>query len=95
MTESSATPRRRWRDGIHPGVVGSKIASLARVELPLGDAIRVEMVSADAGGEDVAHVQYYICTEAGGWALWISCPRGALADLESSLQAIPPLARES
>lgn len=90
MTESSTSPRR-WRDGMHPGVAGMKVRSLGRVELSLGDAVRLEMESTDPGGEDVAHVQYYICTEAGGWALWVACPRDELAELEASLHAIPPL----
>ncbi len=94
MTESSTTPPRRWRDGMHPNVAGMTIRSLERVELSLGDAIRVEMASTDPGGEEVAHVQYYVCTEAGGWALWVSCPRGELRDLEASLHAIPPLAQD-
>ena len=94
MTESSTTSPRRWRDGMHPRATGLKVSSLDRVELSVGDAVRVEMVSADPGAEDVAHVQYYVCTEAGGWALWVSCARDELADLEASLHSIPPLTQD-
>jgi hypothetical protein len=86
---------RRWRYGMHPGAVGMRIRSLGRVDLPLGEALRLEMVNADPGGEGVVHIQYYICTEAGGWALWLSCPRADLADREAALHTIPPFMQES
>jgi hypothetical protein len=90
MTEWSPAMPRGWRDGMHPGAAGMPVRSLERVELLIGDAIRVEMASADAG-DDVAHLQFFICTEAGGWALWASCPRAELADREAALHAISPL----
>ena len=90
MTESSATLPRRWRYGMHPSAAGMLVRSLGRVDLPLGEALRLEMVNADPGGDDVVHVQYYICTEAGGWALWLSCPRADLADREAALHEIAP-----
>jgi len=90
LTESSATLPRRWRYGVHPGAVGMQIRSLARVSLPLGEALRLEMVNADPGGEDVVHVQYYISTDAGGWALWLSCARADLADREGALHKMTP-----
>ncbi len=95
MTESSATMPRRWRYGMHPGAVGMQIRSLGRVDLPLGEALRLEMVNADPGGEDVVHIQYYICTDAGGWALWLSCARADLAGREAALHKIPPFMQES
>lgn len=67
-----------------------QIRSLGRVELPLGEALRLEMVDAGNGGDDAVHLQYYICTEAGGWALWLSCPRADLADREGTLREIAP-----
>ena len=48
-----------------------QIRSLGRVDLPIGEALRLEMVNADPAEEDIVHVQYYISTEA--WRL------GALA----------------
>jgi hypothetical protein len=96
LTESSATPPHRWRYGMHPGAAGLQIRSLGRVELPLGEALRLEMVNAGPGGEDGVHVQYYICTDAGGWALWISCARGDLAGREAALRAmLPPVIQEA
>jgi hypothetical protein len=83
-------PPRRWRFGMHPGAAGMRIRSLGRVDLAIGEALRIEMVSPDPGGEDIVHVQYYIVTEYGGWALWVSCARGDLADLEATVQATTP-----
>ncbi len=95
MTESSATMPSRWRYGMHPGAVGMRVRSLGRVDLALGEALRLELVNADPGGEDVVRIQYYICTEAGGWALWISCAREDLAGREEALHTIPPFTQES
>lgn len=94
MIESSVSQPRRWRDGMHPDAVGMQIRSLGRVELPLGDALRIEMVSAEPSGDDRVHVQYHICTDAGGWALWVTCPRSELADREAILRAMPSAAQE-
>ncbi len=88
MTES-LTPLAGWRYGIHPRAVGKTIRSFGRVELPIGEALRLEMGD-DAQGEDVAHLQYYISTEAGAWALWLSCARADLAGREAALRDITP-----
>ncbi len=90
MTNSSGIKSRGWRYGIHPSAVGSQIRAMARVELPLGEALRLEMAPADPGGADVVHIQYYISTDAGAWALWLSCARGDLAAREAALEAITP-----
>ena len=94
MTEASPPPPRRWRDGLHPNAMGFQILSMGRVQLPLGDALRVEMLDPTRDREDLVHVQYYICSGAGGWALWVSCPRNELAEREATLQAIPPLSED-
>jgi glycogen debranching enzyme len=67
-----------------------QIRSLGRVDLPLGEALRLEMVDADAGGEDIVHLQYYISTDAGPWALWLTCAREELAGREAALREITP-----
>lgn len=87
MTESSL-PLRGWRYGIHPRAVGMRVLALGRVELPLGEALRLELASDAPGESDVAHVQYSISTDAGPWALWLSCPRADLADREAALQRL-------
>lgn len=88
MTESSVRMPGQWRLGIHPRATGMRVHSLGRVELPIGEALRLEMAGLDAGGQDVAHVQYHISTDAGGWALWISCARAELAGREAALQSL-------
>ena len=95
MTELSPMPSAGWRYGIHPNTVGMQIRSLGRVELPLGEGLRLEMEDADPRVADVAHIQYYICTEAGAWALWLSCARGDLAGREAALREISPPSMET
>jgi hypothetical protein len=96
MTESHASPVKRWRYGIHPHATEMRIHSLGRVYLQLGEALRLEMTDAGADGDDIVHVQYYIATELGPWALWISCPRDDVADNEAALRdLVPPFAEES
>jgi hypothetical protein len=90
MAEPSASPLSRWRYGMHPRAVGMQVRSLGRVDVPLGEALRLEMVDADPGGEDIVHLQYYISTGVGPWALWLSCARGDLAGQEATLQEITP-----
>ena len=90
MTESSASPLSRWRYGMHPRAAEMRIRSLGRVDLPLGEALRLEMVDAGPGGEGIVHLQYYIATELGPWALWLSCPREDVADREASLRELTP-----
>ena len=85
MNEDAAALPRQWRYGVHPGAVGMKIVALGRVELPIGEALRLEMASADPGVDDLVHVQLYVATDAGEWALWLSCARADLADLEAAM----------
>ena len=84
--KSAETLPSGWRFGFDPAVVGSVVRSLSRVELPLGEALRLEIEMAGPG--DLVHVQYHIATGSGGWALWISCPRSELAGCEAALAAI-------
>ena len=95
MAKSSPSPLSPWRYGMHPRAAETRIRSLGRVDLPLGEALRLEMVDAGQGGEDVVHLQYYIATELGPWALWLSCAQEDLAQREAALRAItPPFAGE-
>ncbi len=47
------------------------------------------MVSAAGDDEDV-HLQYYISTELGPWALWLSAAPDDLAGCEASLRDLTP-----
>jgi hypothetical protein len=75
---------------MHPEAVGLQIVALGRIELPIGEALRLEMVKTGPESEQMVHLQYYVATEAGGWALWLSCPRTEVAALEAALQALAP-----
>ena len=95
MAESLASPLSRWRNGMHPHATELRIRSLGRVHLQLGEALRLEMTNADADGDDIVHLQYYIATEMGPWAIWLSCPRADVADCEASLrELVPPFTSE-
>ena len=88
MTEALASPLSRWRYGMHPHATQMRIRSLGRVYLQLGEALRLEMMNVGPGGEDIVHLQYYIATELGPWALWLSCAREDVADCEASLREL-------
>jgi hypothetical protein len=96
MTESNPSPVSRWRYGMHPHATEMRIRSLGRVYLQLGEALRLEMMNTSSVGEDIVDLQYYIATELGPWALWLSCPREDIADAEASLRELtPPFAEKS
>lgn len=95
MTEALASPLSRWRYGMHPHATEMRIRSLARVYVQLGEALRLEMTTVGPGEEDNVHLQYYIATELGPWALWLSCAREDVADCEASLRELtPPFAEQ-
>jgi hypothetical protein len=94
MTEPGS-PLGRWRTGFHPRAEGLRVRSLGRVHLQLGEALRLEMADDRPGEEETVHVQYYIATELGPWAVWLTSPRAEVAASESSLQVLtPPFARD-
>jgi hypothetical protein len=67
-----------------------RIRALGRVHLQLGEALRLEMMNDGPDGADLVHLQYYIATELGPWALWLSCPREEAAEREASLRELTP-----
>jgi len=95
MADPIGSPLKRWRYGIHPNATDMRVTSLGRVHLQLGEALRLEMVSASPDADDAVHLQYYIATELGPWALWLSCPRKDEADSEAFLRDLtPPLTQD-
>jgi hypothetical protein len=94
MAEST-TSLTGWRYGMHPRATEMRIRALGRVRIELGEALRLEMVAADGDEADTVHLQYYIATELGTWALWLSCRQEELADREATLRELkPPFAEE-
>ena len=70
-----------WRFGLHPAASGSVITGLSRTNLPVGEALRIEMSDAS----EIIHIQYYVATESGGWALWTSCAADDVDAVEAML----------
>ena len=95
MAESPASHFGPWRTGFHPHAAEMRIRSLRRVYLQLGEALRLEMTNAEPGQEGIVHLQYYIATELGPWALWLSGTPDDIADSETSLRELsPPFAEQ-
>jgi len=88
MSMNTSPQLQGWRYGVHPQAAGMRVRSLSRVELPLGEALRLELASDVPESADERHLQYYVMTEAGPWALWLSCPSDELADREALLQRL-------
>jgi hypothetical protein len=77
-----------WSYGLHPDAQGATIQAMTRVQLPLGNALRLEMTNGTTA--DVVHVQYFIASESGAWALWVSCAPAQLGEREALLTTIEP-----
>lgn len=90
MAEAIAPALARWRTGIHPRATGMRILSMGRVNLELGEALRLELSHGEPGGGDTVHLQYYIATDLGAWALWLSCAGDDAMESEASLRALMP-----
>ena len=91
MTEKvESAPIDRWRTGFHPRAGEMRVRSLGRVHLQLGEALRLEMAEVDGPGDDAVHLQYYIATDLGPWAVWLSCGPAELADSEAALRDLEP-----
>ena len=88
MTQPMRPVLHGWQPGIHPHAAGMRVLSLERVELPLGEALRLELAGSAPDEADTANVQYLISTEAGQWALWLSRPRAELPDSEAALRRL-------
>ncbi len=88
MSEVPSPLLHGWRYGMHPRAVGMQVRSIGRVELPLGEALRIELASDEPETTDVGHLQYYIATAAGPWALWLSAPRAELPAAEAALERL-------
>jgi hypothetical protein len=80
--------QRKWEFGFHPAAAGSVVRTLTRVDLQVGDALRLEM--SDQLSAELVHIQYFIATGSGGWALWISCRPDELAGYEAALPDLAP-----
>jgi hypothetical protein len=89
MTEITSPPGR-WQYGLHPEAAGLRVRSLARIVVQLGEALRVEM-EAQGEADDSIRLQYYIATDAGPWALWLTTTPADLATDEAAIKDLAPL----
>ena len=77
-----------WRYGIHPRAVGMRVRAVGRVEIELGEALRLELEADELDEHGTVHLQYYVSTHAGPWALWLTCPRDELEWREAALREL-------
>jgi hypothetical protein len=76
-----------WRYGLDPEAAGLAVRSMERVHHQLGDALRLELADPLGVGVEV-HLQWFIATRVGPWALWIACPPDEVAAHEAVLAAV-------
>jgi hypothetical protein len=76
-----------WHYGLDPEAAGLAVRSLERVHHQLGDALRLELADPRGPGIEV-HLQWFIATRVGAWALWIACPPDEAAAHEAELAAV-------
>ena len=88
MAEHVPEPLSRWKYGFHPLATELRVRSLGRVHIRLGEALRLEMVSPNPADEHTVHLQYYIATELGPWALWLTSEQDDLEACEAPLRDI-------
>lgn len=76
-----------WHYGLDPEAAGLAVRSMDRVRHHLGDALRLELADPLGPGREV-HLQWFIATRVGAWALWIACPPDEAAAHEAVLAAV-------
>lgn len=77
-----------WTYGIDPQAAGLVLRSVTRVDLPLGEGLRIEAAPPDAADDAPVHLQWYVATRMGPWAMWTVCAPAEVAGREAELQAI-------
>jgi len=60
-----------WQYGLDPQGVGLAVRSMTREPHALGEALRIEL--APLAGDSRVHLQWYIATRVGPWAMWTAC----------------------
>jgi hypothetical protein len=76
-----------WHYGLDPEAAGLAVRSMERVHHRLGDALRLELEDPRGIGPEL-HLQWFIATRVGAWALWIACPPDQAAAHEAELAAV-------
>jgi hypothetical protein len=71
MAHEAADNIPGWQYGLDPQAEGLAIRSITREQHRLGEALRLEL--APMPGDSRVHVQWYIATRVGPWAMWTAC----------------------
>ena len=87
MDDLLRNPIPGWHYGLDPEASGLAVRSMERVHHHLGDALRLELADPSGFGVEV-HLQWFIATRVGAWALWIACPPDEAAAHEAELAAV-------
>ena len=86
MTHDEPQPIPGWQYGLDPQAEGLTIRSFTRERHRLGEALRIEL--APLTGDSRVHVQWYIATRLGPWAMWTACRPQDLAAREAALHDV-------
>ena len=86
MTHDEPQPIPGWQYGLDPQAEGLAIRSFTRERHRLGEALRIEQAPLE--GDSRVHVQWYITTRMGPWAMWTACRPEDLAAHEAVLHEV-------
>jgi hypothetical protein len=75
-----------WHYGLDPWAPGMTIRSVTRERHTLGEALRIEL--GPALGDGRIHLQWYIATRMGPWAMWTACGADEAASREAVLREV-------
>jgi hypothetical protein len=73
MSNELRDPIAGWHNGFDPEAAGMTVRSLDRVDHQLGEALRLELRTPGAAAGEPVHIQWYIATRMGPWAMWTAC----------------------
>jgi hypothetical protein len=86
MDAGQHEPIPGWQYGVDPLAAGLVVRSIGRVDHQLGEALRLEL--APPGDADSVHLQWYIATSVGPWAMWTACRPDEAAAREAVLHEV-------
>jgi hypothetical protein len=87
MAEDQHEPIPGWQYGLDPRAAGLVVRSISRVDHQLGEALRLEL-TAPGDADGVVHLQWYIATSMGPWAMWTACRPEEAAQHEAVLHDV-------
>jgi hypothetical protein len=88
MNDLMHNPVPGWHYGLDPLVEGLAVRRMERLHHRLGDALRLELLDPAEADPDLVHLQWFIATRAGPWALWTACRPDEVAAREAVLAEV-------